>query len=46
MESMSAHWMVTDEMELLEFLQDHILEGGDGVNFKTVTWTAATKVVD
>jgi hypothetical protein len=38
--------MVTDEMELLEFLQDHISEGGDGVNFKTVTWTAAAKVVD
>jgi hypothetical protein len=46
MESTQAHWMVTDEMELLEFLQDHILEGGDGVNFKTVTWTAAAKVVD
>jgi hypothetical protein len=37
--------MVTDKTELLEFLQDHILEGGDGANFKTVTWTAA-KVVD
>jgi hypothetical protein len=45
MESTWAHWMVTDETELLEFLQD-ILEGGDGVNFKTVTWTAAAKVVD
>jgi hypothetical protein len=40
MESTQAHWTVTD---LLEFLQDHILEG---VNFKTVTWTAAAKVVD
>jgi hypothetical protein len=38
--------MVADETELLEFLQDHISEGGDGVNFKTVTWTAAAKVVD
>jgi hypothetical protein len=38
--------MVADEMELLEFLQDHISEGGDDVNFKTVTWTAAAKVVD
>jgi hypothetical protein len=46
MESTWAHWMVTDETELLDFLQDHILEGGDGVNFKTVTWTAAAKVVD
>jgi hypothetical protein len=41
-----THWTVTDEMELLEFLQDHISEGGDGVNFKTVTWTAVAKVVD
>jgi hypothetical protein len=31
---------------LLEFLQDHISEGGDGANFKTVTWTAVAKVVD
>jgi hypothetical protein len=46
MESTQAHWMVTDKTELLEFLQDHILEGGDGVNLKTVTWTAAAKVVD
>jgi hypothetical protein len=23
-----------------------LTEGGDGVNFKTVTWTAAAKVVD
>jgi hypothetical protein len=46
MESTRAHWTVTDEMELLEFLQDHISEGGDDVNFKTVTWTAAAKVVD
>jgi hypothetical protein len=38
--------MVTDEMECLEFLQDQILEGGDGVNFKKVTWTAVAKVVD
>jgi hypothetical protein len=38
--------MVTDKTELLEFLQDHILEDGDGVNFKTVTWTAVAKVVD
>jgi hypothetical protein len=45
-ESTQAHWTVTDETELLEFLQDYILEGGDGVNFKTVTWTAAAKVVD
>jgi hypothetical protein len=41
-----AHWTVTDKTELLEFLQDHISEGGDGVNFKTVTWTAAAKVID
>jgi hypothetical protein len=46
MESTRAHWTVADKMELLEFLQDHILEGGDGANFKTVTWTAAAKVVD
>jgi hypothetical protein len=46
MESTRAHWMVADEMELPEFLQDHISEGGDGMNFKTVTWTAAAKVVD
>jgi hypothetical protein len=43
MESTWAHWTVTDKMELLEFLQDHILEGGDGVDFNTVTWTAAAK---
>jgi hypothetical protein len=46
MESTWAHWTVADKTELPEFLQDHILEGGDGVNFKTVTWTAAAKVVD
>jgi hypothetical protein len=46
MESTWAYWMVTDKMELLEFLQDHTLEDGDGVNFKMVPWTAAAKVVD
>jgi hypothetical protein len=46
MESTRAHWTVADKTELLEFLQDHISEGGDGVNYKTVTWTAAAKVVD
>jgi hypothetical protein len=46
MESTWAYWTVADKMELLEFLQDHTLEDGDGVNFKTVPWTAAAKVVD
>jgi hypothetical protein len=46
--TMESTWAqtVTDKIELLEFPQDHILEGGDGVNFETVTWTAAAKVVD
>lgn len=33
-------------MTLLDFLQDHISEGGDGLNFKGVTWTAAAKLLE
>ena len=45
-ESTRAHWTTEDEMTLLDFLQDHISEGGDGLNFKGVTWTAVAKVLE
>jgi hypothetical protein len=45
-ESTQAHWTTADETTLLNFLQDHISEGGDGLNFKGVTWTAAAKVLE
>ena len=45
-ESTRAHWTTADETTLLDFLQDHISEGGDGLGFKGVTWTAAVKLLE
>ena len=42
----NAHWTVADETALLNFLFDHKAAGGDGVNFKSPTFTAAAVVVD
>jgi hypothetical protein len=44
--STRAHWTTADETELIDFILDHKAEGGDGLNFKAATWTAAAKLLD
>ncbi|KAI0245014.1 hypothetical protein BJV78DRAFT_1103007, partial [Lactifluus subvellereus] len=41
-----ASWSPEDEMELIRFLIDHRAEAGDGFNFKTATFNAASAVLD
>ena len=41
-----ASWSTADETELLLFLIEHIAEAGDGSNFKTSTFKAASLVLD
>lgn len=36
-----AHWNVAETRALLEYLNDHKSEGGDGLNFKATTYRAA-----
>jgi hypothetical protein len=39
----SANWDEGDEEVLIAFLEGSIAVAGDGVNFKTVIWNAATE---
>ena len=41
-----ALWSTEDETELLLFLIEHLAEAGDGSNFKTSTFKAASLVLD
>jgi hypothetical protein len=41
-ESAWASWTVNNETHLIDFLQNHQVEAGDRLNFKIVTWHAAT----
>src|ERR1700722_7319450 len=36
-----ADWSVEDETALIDFLITHKAEAGDGLNYKSSTWTAA-----
>jgi hypothetical protein len=45
-DSTRAHWTIADKTELIDFILDHKAEGGDGLNFKGATWTAAAKLLD
>jgi hypothetical protein len=40
-ESTQASWTVDDETCLIDFLQDHQAEAGNGFNFKIATWHIA-----
>jgi len=44
-DSTRTSWTTQDEAELIEFLQDHAAEAGDGLNFKGPAWTGAVKVL-
>ena len=41
-----ASWSTEDEAELIQFLIEHVSEVGNGFNFKTVTFNAASLVLD
>ena len=41
-----VHWTVEDEVVLIDFLLLHAAAGGDGGNFKMVTFNAAAPVID
>lgn len=41
-----AYWSKADETRLLEFLNDHKSEAGDGMNFKAPTWVTAAAYVN
>lgn len=41
-----ASWSIADETALILFLIEHKAEAGDGFNFKTTTFNAASLIVD
>jgi hypothetical protein len=41
-----AYWSTADEKALIKFLIEHRSEAGDGFNFKTPTFNAASLVLD
>src|SRR5271154_4636670 len=44
-DSTCTSWTTQDEAELIDFLQDHATQVGDGLNFKGPAWTGAVKVL-
>ncbi|KDQ52565.1 hypothetical protein JAAARDRAFT_138517 [Jaapia argillacea MUCL 33604] len=45
-ESTCTTWTSIDETTLINFLKGHHTKAGDGMNFKSHTWKAASKEVD
>ena len=41
----AAQWVVTDEVLLVTFLQEHRAASGDGGNFKMATFQAAVTIL-
>jgi hypothetical protein len=47
MTTLHALWTVDDETVLIDYLDEHQAEAGDGLSFKMATWNgAAVKVVE